>query len=99
MIKLAQESRVGKKKRSRMLAGYEWILTAGQSGDPGACSMMDGIPNWLRSSCVTPLIRIVLSTPTGLSIFNLALHRMAVIRNTFFLPCSYQFPDMISLKK
>ena len=60
--------------------------------------MTGGIPNCLRSSCVTPSVRMAFSTPTGLSVFNLAVRRTVMIRDTFLLPCSHLFPNMIFRK-
>lgn len=112
MIKTTQKRCDGTRARSGILTGFECVLTAkqtagrlvahhteqGQGAAQGACGICDGIPNCLRSSCVTPSVRMVFSAPMGLSIFKRAVRRMVMIRDTFFLPCSHLFPNMIFLK-
>ena len=111
MIDTTQESHDGTRERSGILTGIGCVLTAGQSVfrqslhteqgrsvAQGAWGMAGGIPNCPRSSRVTPSVRMVFSTPAGLSIFNRAVRMTVMIRDTFILPCPHLFPNMIFLK-
>lgn len=98
MNELTQKSHEDRMGSSGILAGSECVLTAGQPAFHGACGMTGGIPNCAMSSRVTPSVRMVFRMPTGLSIFNRAVRMTVMIRDTFILPCSHLFPNMIFLK-